>query len=115
MAEVDSFVGLRTSNGQVFSQVGDPPVPGASLELTIDATLQHIAERELQASRLVGRLQFIGAADPELFQLAPVVAGVDARAQVVVRHLGALRDCAGTPRLWTTRSSRKTHAKCLAA
>ncbi|HEY3382289.1 MAG TPA: penicillin-binding protein [Vicinamibacterales bacterium] len=31
-----------------FSRVGDPPVPGATLELTIDEYLQHIAERELQ-------------------------------------------------------------------
>ncbi len=32
-----------------FSRVGDPPVPGATIELTIDATLQYIAERELRA------------------------------------------------------------------
>ncbi len=33
---------------QVFSRVGDPPVPGAMLELTIDEYLQHLAERELR-------------------------------------------------------------------
>jgi cell division protein FtsI (penicillin-binding protein 3) len=32
-----------------FSRIGDPPVPGATLELTIDSTLQYIAERELRA------------------------------------------------------------------
>jgi cell division protein FtsI (penicillin-binding protein 3) len=35
--------------GHAFSRVGDPPVPGASLELTIDANLQYLAERELKA------------------------------------------------------------------
>ncbi len=33
----------------VFNRVGQDPVPGASLELTIDAYLQHVAERELAA------------------------------------------------------------------
>ncbi len=32
-----------------FSRVGAPPVPGVTLELTIDAVLQHIVERELRA------------------------------------------------------------------
>lgn len=36
----------------VFNRVGQDPVPGASLELTIDANLQYIAERELQAGVL---------------------------------------------------------------
>jgi len=34
---------------RIFNRVGDPPVPGATIELTIDANLQHIAERELRA------------------------------------------------------------------
>lgn len=33
---------------QAFNQVGFPPVPGLTLELTIDAYLQHLAERELE-------------------------------------------------------------------
>jgi cell division protein FtsI (penicillin-binding protein 3) len=50
---------LRGTPGQVlaqvdadqetFNRVGRPPVPGQTLELTIDATLQYIAERELRA------------------------------------------------------------------
>jgi cell division protein FtsI (penicillin-binding protein 3) len=36
----------------VYNRVGQDPVPGASLELTIDANLQHIAERELEAGVL---------------------------------------------------------------
>ncbi len=39
----------RKHDPKVFNRVGRPPVPGASLELTIDACLQHLAERELQA------------------------------------------------------------------
>jgi cell division protein FtsI/penicillin-binding protein 2 len=34
---------------QVFSRVGDAPVAGATLELTIDGFLQHLAEKELRA------------------------------------------------------------------
>ena len=34
---------------RVFNSVGRPPLPGATLELTIDEVLQYIAERELQA------------------------------------------------------------------
>ena len=38
------------ARGRTFdSRVGDPPVPGASLELTIDRYLQYVAERELRA------------------------------------------------------------------
>lgn len=37
------------NKGRAFSRVGPQPVPGASLELTIDLYLQHIAERELKA------------------------------------------------------------------
>ncbi len=37
---------------QAFSRVGQDPVPGTSLELTIDAFLQHLAERELEAGVL---------------------------------------------------------------
>ncbi len=37
---------------RVFNRVGQDPVPGASLELTIDANLQHLAERELEAGVL---------------------------------------------------------------
>ena len=54
-----SWCSRTATTATVFSQVGDPPVPGASLELTIDANLQYIAERELQAgveeNRRVGR------------------------------------------------------------
>ncbi|RPJ57969.1 MAG: penicillin-binding protein 2, partial [Acidobacteria bacterium] len=39
----------KVSTTRELRRVGDPPVPGASLELTIDQTLQHIAERELRA------------------------------------------------------------------
>jgi cell division protein FtsI (penicillin-binding protein 3) len=38
------------SRGYVFNRVGAPPVPGATLELTIDTYLQHVAERELRAA-----------------------------------------------------------------
>jgi cell division protein FtsI (penicillin-binding protein 3) len=38
-----------------FSQVGDAPVPGKTLELTIDSGLQYIAERELRAGVLQER------------------------------------------------------------
>ena len=34
---------------RAFSRVGRPPVTGATLELTIDEYLQHVAERELRA------------------------------------------------------------------
>jgi cell division protein FtsI (penicillin-binding protein 3) len=37
---------------RVFNRVGRDPVPGASLELTIDSNLQYIAERELEAGVL---------------------------------------------------------------
>jgi cell division protein FtsI (penicillin-binding protein 3) len=39
----------RKNGKHVFNRVGDDPVPGASLELTIDEYLQHLAERELEA------------------------------------------------------------------
>lgn len=39
----------RKREPHVFSRIGNDPVPGASLELTIDAYLQHLAERELEA------------------------------------------------------------------
>ena len=40
------------AKGRVFSRVEQPPTEGASLELTIDKTLQHVAERELHAGVL---------------------------------------------------------------
>ncbi len=42
----------RKREPHVFNRVGQDPVPGESLELTIDANLQHIAERELAAGVL---------------------------------------------------------------
>jgi cell division protein FtsI (penicillin-binding protein 3) len=42
----------RKHDRHVFNRVGQDPVPGASLELTIDAYLQHVAERELEAGVL---------------------------------------------------------------
>jgi cell division protein FtsI (penicillin-binding protein 3) len=42
----------RKRDRHVFNRVGRDPVAGASLELTIDETLQHVAERELQAGVL---------------------------------------------------------------
>ena len=39
----------RDGYGMVFSAVGTPPVPGKTLELTLDAALQHITEQELKA------------------------------------------------------------------
>jgi cell division protein FtsI (penicillin-binding protein 3) len=39
----------RSRERHVFNRVGQDPVPGASLELTIDAYLQNLAERELKA------------------------------------------------------------------
>lgn len=40
----------KDNKGRAFSSaVGEPPVPGASLELTIDRYLQYVAERELRA------------------------------------------------------------------
>lgn len=48
----------RKRNPRPFSRVGDPPVPGATIELTIDANLQYIAERELRAG--VGENRAIG-------------------------------------------------------
>jgi cell division protein FtsI (penicillin-binding protein 3) len=39
----------RDARGSVFSRVERPPTAGASLELTIDEYLQHVAERELRA------------------------------------------------------------------
>ena len=42
---------LKDSEGRPFlSTVGQPPVPGDTLELTIDKYLQFVAERELQAA-----------------------------------------------------------------
>jgi cell division protein FtsI (penicillin-binding protein 3) len=38
-----------------FSLVGDPPVPGKTLELTIDSRLQYLAERELHAGVVENR------------------------------------------------------------
>ena len=41
---------IRTdARGSAFNRVGTPPESGASIELTIDKYLQHIAERELRA------------------------------------------------------------------
>jgi len=37
------------ARGQAFSRVERPPTAGASIELTIDQYLQHVAERELRA------------------------------------------------------------------
>jgi cell division protein FtsI (penicillin-binding protein 3) len=45
----------RKRERHVFSRVGQDPVPGASLELTIDSYLQHLAERELEAGVLENR------------------------------------------------------------
>jgi cell division protein FtsI (penicillin-binding protein 3) len=39
----------RDGTRVIFSRVGAPPVPGATFELTIDAVLQHVVERELRA------------------------------------------------------------------
>ncbi len=39
----------RKRGPHVFNRVGQPPVPGTSLELTIDEYLQYLAERELAA------------------------------------------------------------------
>jgi cell division protein FtsI (penicillin-binding protein 3) len=39
----------RDARGKAFSRVERPPTAGASLELTIDEYLQHVAERELRA------------------------------------------------------------------
>jgi cell division protein FtsI (penicillin-binding protein 3) len=39
----------RDARGQAFGRVERPPTAGASLELTIDEYLQHVAERELRA------------------------------------------------------------------
>jgi cell division protein FtsI (penicillin-binding protein 3) len=39
----------RDGTRVVFNRVGAPPVPGATFELTIDAVLQHLVERELRA------------------------------------------------------------------
>jgi cell division protein FtsI (penicillin-binding protein 3) len=39
----------RDAHGHAFSRVDRPPTAGASLELTIDEYLQHVAERELRA------------------------------------------------------------------
>jgi cell division protein FtsI (penicillin-binding protein 3) len=40
----------RDNKGRAFSStVGEPPVPGASLELSLDRYLQYVAERELRA------------------------------------------------------------------
>lgn len=42
---------------QAFSRVGRPPTAGATLELTIDEYLQHIAERELHAGIVAARAE----------------------------------------------------------
>jgi cell division protein FtsI (penicillin-binding protein 3) len=39
----------KQAKRKAFNRVGNDPVPGDSLELTIDATLQHFVERELHA------------------------------------------------------------------
>lgn len=38
----------KDGKSRALNRIGDPPVPGASLELTIDANLQYVAERELR-------------------------------------------------------------------
>ena len=43
------------ANQHAFSRVERAPVPGDTLELTIDSTLQHIAERELHAGVLANK------------------------------------------------------------
>lgn len=43
------------AKGMVFSREEQPPTTGASLELTIDTYLQHLAERELRAGVLAHR------------------------------------------------------------
>ncbi len=65
----------RKNNRKPFNRVGDPPVPGQSLELTIDATLQHIAERELQAGveenrALGGSVVILGPRSGEILAMA---------------------------------------------
>ena len=42
---------------RAFSRVERPPTAGATLELTIDEVLQHVAERELRAGVLENRAQ----------------------------------------------------------
>ena len=44
-----AFVQVDARLGRLQTQVDRAPVPGATVELTIDLTLQHIAERELRA------------------------------------------------------------------
>jgi len=39
----------KKNNRKPFNRIGAPPVPGQTIELTIDANLQYIAERELRA------------------------------------------------------------------
>jgi cell division protein FtsI (penicillin-binding protein 3) len=43
------------AKGKVFSRVERPPTAGATLELTIDTYLQHLAERELRAGVAANR------------------------------------------------------------
>lgn len=45
----DAKLLVQHASGRAFGRVGDPPVPGKSIELTIDENLQYIAERELRA------------------------------------------------------------------
>jgi cell division protein FtsI (penicillin-binding protein 3) len=44
-----AFVQVDAKRQRLDSRVERPPVPGATLELTLDSYLQHIAERELEA------------------------------------------------------------------
>jgi cell division protein FtsI (penicillin-binding protein 3) len=56
----------RDARGSAFSRVERPPTAGASLELTIDEYLQHVAERELRAG-----VQWSGASGGSAIILDP--------------------------------------------
>ena len=65
----------RKTGRKSFSRVGDPPVPGATIELTIDANLQYIAERELRAGveenrAIGGSVVMMDSTTGEIFALA---------------------------------------------
>ena len=70
-----SVVVQRDGKQKRFSRVGAPPVPGATIELTLDAVLQALVERELRAgveeNRALGGCAIImDPATGEIFAIA---------------------------------------------
>jgi cell division protein FtsI (penicillin-binding protein 3) len=77
----------RDARGQAFGRVERPPTSGASLELTLDEYLQHVAERELRAG-----VQSSGASGGSVIIMDPYTGEILALANAPDFNPNAYRD-----------------------